>query len=147
MLRLHLHLLLLLIHFIHLLLLRETVIIHAILSPVHLLSAHGLLLLPLLLHSLKAVSFSLSRLFLLLNTHWVGLHVDWDDKGSEGVSTDDTPIVHDVLRGHLDILTVWIPLTVHRAGIRSWSVNQLWLGREAKVTSILLSLHLDFYRN
>jgi hypothetical protein len=28
---------------------------------------------------------------------------DWDDEGGEGVATDDTPIVHDVLRCDLPI--------------------------------------------
>jgi hypothetical protein len=28
---------------------------------------------------------------------------DWDDEGGEGVATDDTSIVHDVLRGDLPI--------------------------------------------
>lgn len=34
---------------------------------------------------------------LFLARHLFGLHVDWNDQGSEGVATDDSTVVHNVL--------------------------------------------------
>ena len=49
-------------------------------------------------------AFSLLNLLLLLHHHGVWLHIDRDNEGGEGVSTDDTPVEHNVLGGYLSII-------------------------------------------
>ena len=117
---LRLHHLLLLVHFLHLLLLLRVLIV-ALLATIHLLLCHSLLLLLLFLHLLEAVPSGSGRLFLLFNAERVGLHVyhkeirlsrgsketmvltDWDDKGGEGVTADNTAVIHDVLRRNFPV--------------------------------------------
>ena len=75
------------------------------------------------LHLLEAVPSGSGRLFLLFHAERVGLHVchkeikvrndfssenmvvltDWDHKGGEGVTADNTAVIHDVLRRNFPV--------------------------------------------
>lgn len=106
--RLHLHLLLLVHLHLLLLLLLVGVLVLIILSfaAIHLLL--HLLVHFLLLHLLEAIVSGNSRFFLLFDAHRVRLHVNRDHKGCESVTTDDTTIVHNVLRCDLNVFTIWV---------------------------------------
>lgn len=95
--------LLLVLHVMHLLLL---LLLHQLDLP-RLFSFHLTLFHLLFFHLLVADHFHLVAAFrfldllLLLHHHWVGLHVNGDNEGGEGVSAHDTSIEHNILGGHL----------------------------------------------
>lgn len=72
------------------------VLLHLLMSHVLLGTSHSHVILPLTKEGFLHL--------LLFNESWVWLHVDWDNQSSKGVTTDNTTIIHDVLRGHLPII-------------------------------------------
>jgi len=66
----------------------------------HLIVSHLLLLSP-LPQFLPPLSLEGLFYLLLLNERWIWLHVDGDDERSKGVSSNNPPVVHDVLGSNL----------------------------------------------
>ena len=73
-------------------------LILSLLLPLPLLTEATLAHLPLLL-----VDVSLLEA-LLLNECWIRLHVDWNYERGKSVATNDSTIVHDVLRGDFAVM-------------------------------------------
>ena len=71
------------------------------LDAIHLLGSHLVLLHLLLLHPLEAILAFVSSSALLIGAYWIRLHVDGDDESGKCVTAHDSPIVHNILRGHL----------------------------------------------
>lgn len=64
------------------------------------------------IHILTYRWVSTAPLFLLLSWHLFGLHVYWDDKCSKSIATDDSPVIHDVLRSDFsEIFSINLGLT------------------------------------
>lgn len=74
---------------------------------------------------------------LFFNEGWIGLHVDRNDECGKGVATDNTTIIHDVLRGHLNVLSVRIPVLLLTHNLR--------LGCKSVTSHGLLHLHAHWH--
>ena len=118
-------------------------------SALHLLHLHILLVfLHLLLSKLIFLSsssnfiLSLSHVsffhLLFFNESWIRLHIDWNDQSCEGVSSNNSTIVHEILWSNLNILSIWITVSL--------LTNNLRFGGEALTTNattiVLHKLHL-----
>jgi len=58
----------------------------------------------------------------------IRLHVDGNDKCSKGVSSDNSAIVHDVLRCHLNVFTVGVSKVLSSLRIGSRAIDKLRSG-------------------
>ena len=105
---------------LHLLLLHIGLIafLHLLLPIVLLLSSSPHLFLPL-------AHICLFHL-LLFYEGWVWLHVHWDDEGCECVSSHDTSIVHQILRGHLTITFIKLAVRFRNSNLKpNWKMSKL----------------------
>lgn len=69
-----------------------------------------------------------------------GLHVHRDDESSEGVSSDDSAVVHDVLGSNFNKLSVWVSWHV-ASGARSVVVRLLWVEGVSEAVGVAEASH------
>lgn len=82
---------------------------------------------------------------LLLNSDGIRLHADRNDKSSEGVTTHNATIIHDILRSNFNVFTVGISVlsTIGLAGIRTSPVDEAGSSGEILLRSRLSHHHLS----